>query len=89
MSRLSCMQESHIVNLCHLFYHIIFYFNTMFPSRFYGQHISGILNTEADALYRPQDHPTYDQIFHRYPRMESLPTYRVPQTRISTINAYL
>ena len=44
VSRLSRMQEYHIVKLCYLLSHIEFYLNTMFPSRFYGQHIAGILN---------------------------------------------
>ena len=63
MSRLSRMQESYIVNLCHLFSHILFSFNTMFPSPFDSQNIAVILNVEADALSRPQYHPTYEQIF--------------------------
>ena len=63
ISRLSCMQESHIVNLCHFFSHIVFYFNTMLPYRFDVQHILGILNVEAGALYWPQDNPTYEQIY--------------------------
>ena len=67
MSRLYFMQESNIVNLCHLFSHIVLYFNAMFPSRFYGQHIAVILNVEADTLSCPQYHPTYNQIFQHYP----------------------
>ena len=51
MSKLSCMQESHILNLCHIFSHIVFYFNTMCPSRFDVRHIVGILNIEVDALH--------------------------------------
>ena len=72
MYKLSCMQESHIVNLCHLFYHIILYFNTLFPSHFDGKHTTIILNLEADTLSCPQDHPTYEQIFQPYPEMASL-----------------
>ena len=40
MSILSHMQLTHIVNFCHLLSHIIFYFNTVSPSRFDGQHIA-------------------------------------------------
>ena len=89
MSILSCMQEYYIVNLCHLFSHIVLYLNTIFPPRFNGQHISGILNVEADALSCYQDHPTYEQIFQNFPRMTSLPDYRVPLTLISAINSRL
>ena len=42
MSKLSRMLESHNVNLCHLFYHIVFYFKTMFSSCLDGQNIAGI-----------------------------------------------
>ena len=59
MSRISCMQESHIVNLCHLFSHIVLYFNTMFPYRFDGQIMAGVLKVEADALSCPHYHPIY------------------------------
>ena len=83
------MQESHIVNIFHLFSHIVFYFNTIFPSRFYGQNIAGILNMNADAISLSQDHPTHDKICQCYPDMASLPDYRVPPTLISAINAYL
>ena len=48
-----------------------------------------ILNLEADALSRPQDHPTYEQIFQRYLDMASLPAYHVPPTLISAINVCL
>ena len=89
MYRLYLMQEYQTVNLCHLFYHIIFYFNTMFPSRFDSQHIAGILDVEVDALSRPQDHPIYEKIFHRYPDMESLPAYCIPPMLIFAINACL
>ena len=65
MSRLSRMREFHIMNLCHFFLHIVLYFNAMFPSRFYGQHIAVILNVEADTLSCPQYHPTYNKIFQR------------------------
>ena len=74
------------MNLCHLFSHIVFYFNTMFPSHFNIQHIVIILNAEADDLYRPQYQPTYEQISQSYPEMASLPAYRVPPELISTIN---
>ena len=40
MYRLSHIRESHIMNICQLFYHIVFYFKTIFPSRFDGQHIA-------------------------------------------------
>ena len=59
MYRISCMWESHIVNFCHLFYHIVFCFNTIVPSCFDCQHIAGILNVEAEDLYFPQYHPAY------------------------------
>ena len=67
MSRLSRMQEYHILNLCHIFSNIVFYFNTMIPSRFDGHYIAVFLNVEADALSRPQDHLTNKQIFQCYP----------------------
>ena len=63
MTRLSFMQESHIVNLCRLFYQIVFYFNSMFPSCLYVHHIAVILNVEADALSCPQYHPSYEKVF--------------------------
>ena len=54
MSILSLTQQSHILNIYHLLSHIIFYFNTMCPYRFNGQHIEVILNVEEDALSHPQ-----------------------------------
>ena len=89
MSRLSRMQESYIVNLCHLFSHILFSFNTMFPYPFDSQNIAVILNVEADALSRPQYHPTYEQVFQSYLEMASLPAYHIQPTIISAINACL
>ena len=89
MYRLSCMQESHIVKLFHVFSHILLYFNTTFPSCFDGQHIAGILNVEADTLSCHQDQPTYEKISQLYPDMASLPAYCVPPTLISPTNACL
>ena len=89
ISRLSHMREYHIVNICHLFSHIIFYFNTMFPPRFDVHHIVGIVNVEADALSCPQDHPTYERIFQNCPEMASLSAYCVSLSLISAINACL
>ena len=80
------MQESHIVNLCHILTHIVFYFNTILQSRFNGKHITGILNVEAEVLSCSQDHPTSEQIFQFYPDMASLPAYLVPPMIISAIN---
>ena len=75
------------MNLFHLFSHIVLYFNTIFPYRFYVQNIVGILNVEANALSRPQYYPTHNQIFQSYPEMASLPAYCVPPKLISVINA--
>ena len=89
MSILSRMQESNMVNLCHLLSHIVLYFNTMFPSQFTIHHIAVILNVEADTLSCHQDHSTYEKIFQHYPEMAYLPAYCVPPTLISEINACL
>ena len=89
MRRLSRNREPHIVQLCHLYSHLVFHFNNLFPSRFDGQHLAGILNVEADALSRPQKFPTYATLFRSFPEMQSLPAYRTPPPLISAINACL
>lgn len=89
MKYLSRNREPHIVQLCHLYSHLTFHFNSIFPSRFDGQHLAGVLNEEADALSRPQKFPTYATVFTSYPEMRSLPAYRVPPKLISAINACL
>ena len=89
MKHLSRMRHPHTVNLCQLFSHLVFTFNSLFPSRFDGKHLPGKLNVEADGLSRPQDFPTYQDLFLSFPEMASLPAYRVPQTLISAINACL
>ena len=89
MRRLSRNREPHIVQLCHLYSHLIFHFNNLFPSRFDGQHLAGVLNVEADALSRPQKFPTYKSLFLSFPAMQSLPAYRTPPQLISAINACL
>ena len=89
MTYLSRSREPHTVNLCRLFSHLVFKFNSLFPSRFDGKHLPGKLNCEADGLSRPQDHPTYESLFNTYPEMRSLPAFRVPPSLISGINACL
>ena len=59
MSTLYHMHKYHITNLCNLFYQILLYFNTMFPSHFDGYNIAGFFNVEAHALSWPQNNPTY------------------------------
>ena len=86
MSRICCIQKYHIVNLCHLLYHILFYFNTMLTSCFDGQCIAVILNVESDTPSCPQYQSTYKQIFQSYPEIASLTDYRVSPTLLSSIN---
>ena len=86
---LSCIREYHIVNLYHLFHHIVFYLNTMFLFRFDVQNIAVILNVEADALSRHQDHPTYELICQHYLEMSSLPDYFITPNFFSIRNACL
>lgn len=89
MKHLSRSREAHITQLCHLYSSLTFAFNSLHPSRFDGQHLAGKLNQEADALSRPADYPSYNDIFRSYPGMLSLPAFRVPRTLICAINACL
>ena len=89
MRHLSRTRDAHLTQLCHLFSHLIFTFNSSVPSRFDGKHLPGKLNTQADALSRPQTFPSYNDIFAIYPEMRSLPAYRPPRPLISAINACL
>ena len=89
MTHASRSREPKLVNLVYLLSHITFHFNSIHASRFDASHIQGKLNVQADALSRPQDHPSYLNVFNSYPEMKSLPAYRVPQRLLSAINACL
>ena len=86
---LSRTRDCHLIQLCHLYSHMIYSFNSLFPSRFDGQHLAGKLNVIADALSRPQLYPTYNSIFNSFPATPSIPAYRTPPVLISAINACL
>ena len=73
--RLSRNQDKHITQLCQLFSHLVFSFNTLHPANFDGQHLAGVLNIKADALSCPQLYPTYQDLFDSFPEMASLPAY--------------
>ena len=89
MRHLSRSRDKQLTQLCHFFSQLTFAFNSLHTSRFDGTHLPGKLNIHADALSRPQLHPTYNSLFHTYPEMQSLPAYRVPQQLISVVNACL
>ena len=86
---LSRSRDPHLSQLCYLYSHITFFFNSLHPARFDRQHLAGSLNALADALSRPKDFPTYTDIFRTYPAIQSIPAYRVHPALISAINACL
>ena len=89
MRHASRSRDIPLTNLSHLLSSLTFHFQSHQQSRFDAQHIKGSLNTIADALSRPQDHPTYLDVFHSYPEMRHIPAYRPPRRLISEINACL
>ena len=86
---LSRTREEHLTQLCHLYSHMTFSFNSFAPSRFDGQHLARKLNVIADALLRPQLYPSYNKIFSTFPETQLVPAYRLPPALTSAINACL
>ena len=89
MTHASRSREPKLVNLVYLLSHLIFHFNSIHASRFDASHIQGKLNVQADALSRPQDHPSFLSVFTSFPEMKSLPAYRPPRKLLLEINACL
>ena len=58
--------------------HLVYSFNDIFPSLFSPQFIAGMKNGAADALSRPQSHPTYNSVFHSHPHLRPLTPLRLP-----------
>ena len=89
MRHASRSRDIPLVNLSYLMSSLTFHFNSLQPLRFDTSHIQGSRNKIADGLSRPQDHPTYENLFSSYPEMRSIPTYRPPRKLISAVNACL
>ena len=76
-------------NLALFLTHLLFYANTIFPCNFPCNHIRGIYNIQADALSRPELHPTYNDVFTACSDLRILPAYRLPQKLIRMLNSCL
>ena len=64
---------------------LVYTFNNSHPSVLQPLHIPGKENDPADALSRPQIFPTYHNVIHAHPFLDTIPPIHLPSKLISLL----
>lgn len=66
-------------NLAQFLLCLLFNANTIIPLAVQGFHVKGVNNERADALSRPKNFPTYNDVFETYSDLKKLQVLDLPQ----------